>query len=209
MNVLVVDDHQIVREGLCRILEGQHGLNVTAQAGTGAEAVSVCRRERIDVVIMDISLPDRNGLEVMKDIQATSPATKVLVLSVHPENQFAVRALRAGASGYLTKESASEELVEAVISVAGGSRYINGKVAQQLSDLVLNPDDAPLHERLSDREFEVLRLIASGKPAREIAEILNLSVKTVSTYRARMLEKLNMTTNAELTHYAFQHNLVE
>lgn len=209
MKLLVVDDHEIVRKGLAKILEGQRGLVVTAEAATGSQAVDLCSHTRYDVVIMDISLPDKSGLEATKDIHAVSPDTRVLILSVHPEEQFAIRALRAGAAGYLTKESAAQELMNAVTTVAAGRRYISESVAQRLSDLVLNPEDGPPHQRLSDREFEVLRLIASGRTAGEIAETLNLSVKTISTYRSRLLTKLNLSTNAELTHYAFHHQLVD
>jgi two-component system invasion response regulator UvrY len=209
MNVLVVDDHEIVRRGLTQILEGHHGLHVAGEASTSAEALEICRNERIDVAVVDISLPDRNGLELTKDIRTFSPDTRILVLSMYPEDQFAVRALRDGASGYLTKESAVEELLEAVMTIAAGRKYISEGVAEKLSDMVFHPDDLPAHQRLSDREFEVLRLIASGKTSKEIAGSLNLSVKTVSTYRTRLLEKLQLTSNAELTHYAFRYKLVD
>jgi DNA-binding NarL/FixJ family response regulator len=205
---LIVDDHTITRAGLRRILADASGPMDVGEAATGAEAMEMVVGGRWDIVMLDISLPDRSGLEVLKAIKKAEPDLPVLVLSMYPVDQYALRVLRAGGAGYLTKESAPDELLEAVRRVTAGLRYITPEVAECIAqDWNRNPVQA-MHETLSDREFEVLRLIASGKTVGEIAKDLTLSVKTVSTYRARVLQKLHLRHNAELTHYAVVNNLI-
>jgi DNA-binding NarL/FixJ family response regulator len=205
---LIVDDHTITRAGLRRILADASSPMDVGEAATGAEAMEMVEGGRWDIVMLDISLPDRSGLEVLKAIKKAEPDLPVLVLSMYPVDQYALRVLRAGGAGYLTKESAPDELLEAVRRVTAGLRYITPEVAECIAqDWNRNPVQA-MHETLSDREFEVLRLIASGKTVGEIAKDLALSVKTVSTYRARVLQKLHLRHNAELTHYAVVNNLI-
>lgn len=205
---LIVDDHTITRAGLRRILADASSPMDVGEAATGAEALEMVVSDRWDIVMLDISLPDRSGLEVLKAIKKVEPELPVLVLSMYPVDQYALRVLRAGGAGYLTKESAPDELLEAVRRVTAGLRYITPEVAECIAqDWNRNPVQA-MHETLSDREFEVLRLIASGKTVGEIAKDLALSVKTVSTYRARVLQKLHLRHNAELTHYAVVNSLI-
>jgi two-component system invasion response regulator UvrY len=205
---LIVDDHTITRAGLRRILADASSPMDVGEAATGAEAMEMVVGGRWDIVMLDISLPDRSGLEVLKAIKKAEPDLPVLVLSMYPVDQYALRVLRAGGAGYLTKESAPDELLEAVRRVTAGLRYITPEVAECIAqDWNRNPVQA-MHETLSDREFEVLRLIASGKTVGEIAKDLVLSVKTVSTYRARVLQKLHLRHNAELTHYAVVNSLI-
>jgi two-component system invasion response regulator UvrY len=208
IRVLIADDHPVVRRGLKRILEDETDIEVVGEAWNGQEALDLISKEKCDVVILDIEMPGRSGLDVLKDLKQYRPKLPVLVLSIHPEEQFAVRVLRAGAVGYLSKESAPEELVKAVRRVYGGGRYISASVAEKLaSDLSLGSRRA-LHETLSNREFEVLRMIASGKTVSQIAKELSFSVKTISTYRGRILKKMGMKTNAELTRYAIENKIV-
>jgi DNA-binding NarL/FixJ family response regulator len=205
---LIVDDHTITRAGLRRILSDSSNPMDVGEAATGAEALEMVGGAQWDIVMLDISLPDRSGLEVLKAIKKAEPNLPVLVLSMYPVDQYALRVLRAGGAGYLTKESAPDELLEAVRRVTAGLRYITPEVAECIAqDWNRNPVQA-MHETLSDREFEVMRLIASGKTVGEIAKDLSLSVKTVSTYRARVLQKLHLRHNAELTHYAVVNNLI-
>jgi len=209
IKVCVVDDHAVVREGLKRIIAENPGMAVTSEAGDGAEALRVIQTEPCDVVLLDITMPNKNGLDVLKQIHAETPRLPVLVLSMHAEDQYAVRVLRAGASGYLTKESAPAKLVQAIRKVVRGGKYVSTTLAEKLVfDLDSRSAKAP-HEVLSDREYQVLCMIASGKTVTIIAEELALSVKTVSTYRVRILEKLNMKNNAELTRYAIKEGLVD
>jgi len=209
IRVCVVDDHAVVREGLKRIIAENPGMAVTAEAGDGVEALRVIQSEPCDVVLLDITMPSKNGLDVLKQIHAETPRLPVLVLSMHAEDQYAVRVLRAGASGYLTKESAPAKLVQAIRKVVRGGKYVSTTLAEKLVfDLDSRSAKSP-HEVLSDREYQVLCMIASGKTVTIIAEELALSVKTVSTYRARILEKLNMKNNAELTRYAIKEGLVD
>jgi DNA-binding NarL/FixJ family response regulator len=182
---------------------------VFGEARNATEALALVWKEKWDVVVLDITMPGRSGLEVLKEIKRSRPKLPVLILSMHPEDQFAVRLFKAGAAGYLTKESAGEELVGAIKKVVGGGRYISPSLAERMASyLSIDVQKAP-HERLSDREFLILRMIASGKQVSQIAKELSLSVSTVSTYRARILEKMDMKNNAELTHYALQKNLVD
>ena len=210
INVVVVDDHAVVREGLKRIIaESGGGMNVSGEAADGYEAMQVIKREPCDVVLWDITMPNKSGLDVLKELHAESPRLPVLVLSMHPEDQYAVRVLRAGAAGYVTKESAPATLVQAIRKVVRGGKYVSASLAEKLVyDLGSETDKAP-HEILSDREYQVLCMIASGKTVTQIAEELTLSVKTISTYRVRILEKLKMNNNAEITRYAIKEGLVD
>jgi len=207
IRVCVVDDHAIVREGLKRIISENPGMAVTAEAGDGNEALQVLQSKPCDVVVLDITMPNKSGLDVLKELHAQSPRLPVLILSVHAEDQYALRVLRAGASGYLTKESAPAKLVQAIRKVVRGGKFVSPAIADKL---VYDKKDSgrALHEILSDREYQVLCMIASGKTVTMIAEELALSVKTISTYRVRILEKLEMKNNAELTHYAIKEGLV-
>jgi two-component system, NarL family, invasion response regulator UvrY len=209
IRVCVVDDHAVVREGLKRIIAENPGMSVTAEAGDGIEAMRILQSQPFDVVLLDITMPNKNGLDVLKELHNESPKTPVLVLSMHSEDQYAVRVLRAGASGYLTKESAPAKLVQAIRKVVRGGKYVSPTLAEKLVyDLNADSARAP-HEILSDREYQVLCMIASGKTVTIIARDLALSVKTVSTYRVRILEKLNMKNNAEMTRYAIKEGLVD
>jgi two-component system invasion response regulator UvrY len=209
IKVCVVDDHAVVREGLKRIIAENPGMAVTAEAGDGHEALKVIQSEPCDVVLLDITMPNKNGLDVLKQLHSESPKLPVLVLSMHAEDQYAVRVLRAGAAGYLTKESAPAKLVQAIRKVVRGGKYVSPTLAEKLVfDLDSESTKAP-HQILSDREYQVLCMIASGKTVTQIAEELTLSVKTISTYRVRILEKLSMKNNAELTRYAIKEGLVE
>jgi DNA-binding NarL/FixJ family response regulator len=209
IKILIADDHGIIRKGIKQILSRTSDIEVTAEASTGQEALEKIWTIHFDLVILDISLPGRNGLEILKQIRSQKPKLPVLILSMYPEEQYAVRVLRAGASGYLTKESDKNELVEAIRRIAEGKKYITPSLAEKLASELEPSNDKALHERLSDREYHILCLIAKGKSSNEIAEELALSVKTVSTHRARVLEKMGMKSNAELTYYAVQSKLVE
>lgn len=209
MKVLIVDDHPVVRMGIRQMLADEPEITTTVEAKTVAEMMDYVRKEDWSVVVLDITLPDRSGLEALKDVKAIKPSLPVLILSMHPEDQYAVRVLKAGASGYVTKESAADELMKAIKKVVGGGRYISPTMAEKLAVAVGGDYEKPLHETLSDREFQVLCAIASGKKPGDIAAELGLSVKTVSTYRARVLEKMHMGSNAELTYYAVKNGLIE
>ena len=209
MRILIADDHAVVRQGLKQILAAEFKQAVFGEASTGQQALELAWRENWEVLVLDITMPGQNGLDVLKAIKKTRPRLPVLMLSMHPEDQFAVRMLKIGAAGYMTKESAPAELVGAVKKVISGGRYVSPALAEKMAAyLAIDVQTAP-HERLSDREFVVLRLIASGKTVSAIAQELSLSVKTVSTYRTRILEKTGMLNSAELTHYAIQNQLVK
>lgn len=207
MKVLIADDHAIVRRGLGHILaEGFSRLEV-GEARNAQEALRLARERTWDIIVLDISMPGRSGVEVLKELKQVCPKTPVLILTGHPEEQYAIRVLRAGAAGYMNKETAPDHLIAAVRKVIGGGRYISPALAELLA-VSLGGDSARMpHEDLSDREYQVLCMIASGKTVGHIADELGLSVKTISTYRARVLEKMGMKTNAELTHYAIRNNL--
>jgi two-component system, NarL family, invasion response regulator UvrY len=209
MKILIADDHAVVRHGLKQILGGIPELSLVGEADNGEMALDKVRAENWDVLVLDMSMPGRGGLDILKDVRRERPQTRVLVLSMHPEDQFAVRLLKAGASGYLTKESAPEELISAVRKVMTGGKYVSATLAEKLAFDVDRDADQPLHETLSDREFQVLRMMASGQTVQQIADELLLSAKTISTYRARVLEKLKLKSNAELIYYAIQNRLVE
>ena len=209
LRIMLVDDHPIVRRGLREILADAFPGSVIQEVGSGGEATTLVRDHRWDVIVLDLSLPDGSGLDVLKRVRHLRPRQPVLILSMHTAEQFARRAIAAGASGYLTKDIADSELVTAVSKLLRGGKYFGPEVLERVA-LGLHPDrDEHPHERLSDREYEVLRMIGSGKTVSEIASALTLSVKTVSTYRARVLDKMGMRTNAELTHYAVRHGLAE
>jgi len=209
MKILIVDDHAVVRRGLQQILSDSYEGVEYGEACDATEAVEAVRREKWDIVVLDISMPGRSGLDVLKEIKKSYPKLPVLVMSIYPEDQFATRVLKAGAAGYMTKESAPEELVNAINKVTSGGQYISQSLAEILARELQRDTDMPAHKRLSDREYEVLRLIASGKTITEIAGDLALSVKTISTYRSRIIEKTDLHSNAELTRYAIRHGLVE
>jgi DNA-binding NarL/FixJ family response regulator len=209
MRILIADDHAVVRHGLRQILTSAFKHSVFGEAANSQEALDRVWKEPWDIVILDLTMPGRSGLEVLKEIKQARPKLPVLILSMHPEDQFAVRLLKAGASGYMTKESAPEELVGAVNKAVAGGRYVSVRLAEKLASLIVHDTTAAPHECLSDREFLILRLIASGKTVSAIARDLSLSVKTVSTYRGRLLDKMSMSNNSELVQYAFQYQLVE
>jgi two-component system, NarL family, invasion response regulator UvrY len=208
MRILIADDHAVVRQGIKQILADEFKKAAFGEARTAQEALTKVWKEKWDVVILDITMPGRSGLEVLKELKKQRPKLPVLVLSMHPEDQFAVRVLKAGASGYMTKESAPEELVGAIKKVLAGGKHISAALAEIMATYLTVDDQKPAHEQLSNREFQVLRLIASGKTVSQIAKEISLSVRTVSTYRTRILEKMALKSNAELTHYAFQNQLV-
>ena len=209
IRVLIADDHAIVRQGLRQILSDTPDLTVAGEAENGVHAVQMVRTGEWDVVLMDVSMPDRNGIDALKIIKKEFPRLPVLILSMYPEEQYAIRALKAGAAGYLTKQSAPELLVTAIRQVASGKKYVSPSLAEELANAIGDDSERLPHEKLSDREYQTLCMIASGKTPTEIAEALNLSVKTVSVYRARLLEKMNLRNNAELTHYGLKHGLAE
>jgi two-component system invasion response regulator UvrY len=208
IRVLVADDHGIVRRGIAQIVSESGDITVAGEAASGEEALEMASSRRYDVVILDISMPGRGGLDVIRDIRKACPGIKVIILSIYSEEQFAVRSLRDGASAYLTKTSADAELVEAIHTVASGRRYITAEVADRLAYYVECDSELPPHERLGRREFQVLVLIGSGRTVGEVAGELHLSSKTVSTYRARILSKMGLKTNAQLIKYAVDHGLV-
>ena len=209
IRVLIVDDHAIVRRGLRQIVAETDDIVVNGEAETGSHAIKIARQEPFDVMLLDISLPDKNGIEVLKQIKKEQPRLAVLMLSMHAEREFAVRALKAGASGYLTKQSAPAQLVTAIRQVAAGKKYVSPALAEELANALGVDTEKPLHETLSDREFQTLRLIASGKTLSGISSELCLSPKTISVYRSRLLEKLKLLNNSELTRYAIKNRLVD
>ena len=209
IRIVVADDHAIVREGLKQILGAQADFQVVAEASDGHEALKRVRELDFDVLLLDMSMPGKSGVELIKQVRAEKPKLRILVLTMHEEHQYAVRAIRAGASGYLTKEGASAQLVTAILKVASGGAYISAEVAEQLALNAMPDATAAPHERLSDREFQVFRMIAEGKSVSEIADRLNLSVKTVSTHKANVLAKMGLSTQGELIRYALENDLVE
>jgi len=209
IRILIADDHAIFRHVLRQILEENSDMSVDGEASNGQDVLDQIWRNDFDLLLLDINMPGMSGLETLKQLKAQKPKLKVLVLSMYPEEQYAIRALKAGASGYITKASASEELIEAIRKVSQGGKYVSASLAEKLIlDFESDIDRLP-HELLSDREFEVLCMIASGKTVSQIAEELCLSVKTVSTHRVRILEKMRMKNNAELTNYAIKHELID
>ena len=209
IKVLIADDHAIVREGLRQILADTKDIVVAGDAENGLDAIKLVRAADCQVLLLDISMPDRSGIEVLKQLRKECPQTAVLMLSMHREDQYAIRSLKAGAAGYLNKQSAPAELVNAIRQVAAGRKYISTALAQELANQVNDDHETPLHETLSDREYQTMTMIASGKTVTDIANELLLSVKTISMYRARVLQKMKLRHNAELTHYAIRNHLVE
>jgi two-component system invasion response regulator UvrY len=209
IRVAIADDHPIVREGLKHILADTRDIAVAGEAETAAEAMRLARRGDCHVLVLDIVLPDRSGLEILRQIKKENPALAVLILSSHREDQYAIRALKAGAAGYLNKATQPRELINAIRQVASGTKYISAALAQDLANQIDEAHDVPPHETLSDREYQTLTLIASGKTVGTIAKELSLSVKTVSEYRSRLLTKMKLRNSAELTHYAIKNRLVE
>jgi DNA-binding NarL/FixJ family response regulator len=208
IKVLIADDHDIVREGVKQIVSETSDIIVGGEAHSGAEAIEQVRAGGCDVVILDLNLPDRSGLEVLSQIRSIAPLVPVLVFSMHQEASYATRVLKAGAAGYVSKHSARAHLLTAIRKVAAGERYLTPELAESLAFGVLDDANVKLHERLSDREFQVLCLIAAGKPPREIGAELNVSVKTVATHRARLLAKMGLKNNAEVVGYVIEHDLL-
>ncbi|MBP8979857.1 MAG: response regulator transcription factor [Syntrophobacterales bacterium] len=208
IRILIADDHPIVRAGFKLVISDTQDMTVADEAGNGQEVLNLIRKHDYDIVLLDISMPGRNGLEVLKDLKAEKPKLPVMILSIYPEEQYAVRALRAGASGYMTKASAPNELIAAIRKISQGGKYISASLAEKLTDYLDEDASKPLHEKLSDREYQVMLLIASGKTVSDIADELCLSVKTISTYRSHILEKMKLKNNAEITLYAVQNKLV-
>ena len=208
IRILIADDHAVVRRGLKHIVSEQPDMTVDGEAENARQVLDLVRTDKWDVIVLDINMPGRSGLEVLKELRREHPKLPVLVLSVHPEDQYGVRVLKAGAAGYLTKDSASDELVRAIRKVHRGGKYVSASLAEVLAFELETETDRPRHKSLSDREYQVMTMIASGKTVGEIGKELSLSVKTISTYRARVLGKMKMRTNAELTHYAIKNQLL-
>lgn len=209
LRILVADDHPIVRRGLQQIIAETSDMVVADEASNGWEVLSKVRATQYDVVLLDISMPGMHGLDIIRQLKDERPTLPVLILSIHPEEQYAVRAFRAGASGYLTKESAPDELVAAIRKVSMGGKYVSSSLAERLASDLENVHKQLPHKTLSDREYQVMCMIASGKTVTKIAEELSLSPKTISTYRSRILEKMKMKNNAELTYYTVKNRLVD
>lgn len=209
IKILVADDHAIVREGLKQIVADAPDMVVTDEASTGQEALSKALQNDYSVILLDITMPNRSGFDILKELKSQKPELPVLILSMHPEEQYAVRALKAGASGYLTKESAPNELITAILKVSSGGKYISSSLAEKLAFELETGTQEPLHRALSDREYQVMCLIASGKTVKEIAGELLLSVYTISTYRARVLQKMRLKNNAELVRYTIENHLLD
>jgi len=209
IRILIADDHAIVRAGLRQFVADQADMQIVAEASTGAEAIAAVRAGEIDVVLLDISMPDKNGIDTLKTLKHVKPELPVLMLSAYAEDQYAVNLLRAGAAGYLNKEAASTQLVGAIRTVVRGRKYVSPSLAQILADGVSGDADRPLHAELSQREFQIFCKLSAGAAVSKIADELNLSVKTVSTYRTRILEKMAMKSNADLTYYAIKNGLIE
>jgi two-component system invasion response regulator UvrY len=208
IRIMVADDHAIVRKGLKEILAETSDMVVGGEAADGKEVLEQVRKDNWDVVLLDIAMPGRGGLDILKQLRGERPELPVLMLSMYPEEQYAVRALKAGACGYLTKASAPEELIAAIRKVSQGGKYVSASLAEKLAVYLETDTEKPVHELLSDREYQVMVMIASGKTVKQIADELSLSVKTISTHRARTLKKLGMKNNAEITYYAIKHALV-
>jgi DNA-binding NarL/FixJ family response regulator len=208
IKIFIADDHALIREGLKKILREESDMSVVGEAQTATEALDRIVESDCDILVLDLGLPDRPGLEVLKEVKSIHPLLRVLILSMFPENRFALRVLKAGADGYLSKDSAAGELVKALRRIAGGSKYVSEQISQDLLEKVHGDARMMVHETLSDREFEILLMIGSGKAISEIATQLNLSVSTVNTHKAHILEKMSMHTNAELMRYAIENKLV-
>ena len=209
IRVVIADDHQILREGLRQLLQAAGDLAVVGEAADGHAVLQQVRALDFDVLLLDMSMPGKSGVELIRQVKAEKPRLRILVLSMHEEHQYAVRAIRSGASGYLTKESATSQLVAAIRKVAGGGAFISAEVAERLAQDAMPHAEGPRHVALSDREYQVFRLLVSGRSVSEIAADLHLSAKTVSTHKARLMEKLDIDNNADLVHYAVRHRLID
>lgn len=209
INILVVDDHTLIRKGMKQILNDTEDMRVTGEAENGMQAIKMTQENIYDLVLLDISMPDKNGIDVLKQLKLNNPQLPVLILSMHEENQYALRSLKAGAAGYLSKQSAPTQLVNAIRQVAGGKKYISNELAEELANGLSQGYQELLHQTLSNREYQTLCLMASGKSLSEMAEALSLSTKTVSVYRARLLEKMKLKNNAEAVRYAIMNHLIE
>ncbi|MGE5262659.1 MAG: response regulator [Acidobacteriota bacterium] len=209
INVLIADDHALIREGLKKILKNEPDMTLAGEARNVQELNDQLGKLAVDIVLLDISMPGESGLDALKNLKQQNAHLPILILSVHPEHRFAIRALKAGASGYITKESAVEELVQAIRKIVAGGKYVSLALAEQLATELEAGKDKPLHEMLSDREYQVMCMIASGKKSTEIAEELSLSLSTVNTYRARIFEKMKLQSNVDLTRYAIENHLIE
>ncbi len=207
-HVFIADDHAIVRRGIQEILRDTSDMTMSGEAGTTAELLERIPQSHVDVLLLDISMPGRSGLDALNDVKREFPSLAVLVLSMHPEEQFAVRAIKAGASGFLEKSSASDELIKAIRTLSSGRKYLSPRMVERIACDMTSDDHKPLHEALTDREFQVIRLIAVGRKARQIADELMLSVRTVNTYRARIMEKMQLKSNAEMVRYSIEYGLV-
>lgn len=208
ISIIIADDHHVVREGLKQIISEGHNMQVTGEAKHGQELLDLMSKEKYDVVIMDLSMPGKSGLELLKELKSIHPKTPVLVLSMHPEEKYGVRVLRAGASGYMTKESAPAELIKAIDKIYHGGKYVSELMAEEILTQFDDMSDQP-HKLLTDREYEVLLLLAKGISVKDISEKLLISPATVSTYRARILEKMNLSSNADITYYAIKAGLID
>jgi DNA-binding NarL/FixJ family response regulator len=209
IRIIIADDHPLIREGIKRLIENESDMEIVGEASTSAEVNNLIRGHSVDVLLLDISMPDRNGLELLKDLKYAHPKLPVLMLSMYPESQYGIRSLKAGAFGYVTKESVATKLIEAIKKVADGGKYISASLAEKLADHLIYGSDKSLYEFLSDREFQVMQLIASGKSVSVIAAELSLSERTIHTYRRRLFKKMDLNSNAELIQYAFRNNIVK
>ncbi len=209
IQILIADDHPIVRAGLKQIISETNDMTVADEAGNGQEVLNLVRKKEYDLLLLDISMPGRNGLEILKELKSEYPKFPVLILSIYPEEQYAVRAFRAGASGYLTKASAPNELISAINKIVKGGRYVSESLAEKLTYYLDEDISKPLHDLLTDREYQVMLMLGSGKTVKEVAEELFLSVKTISTYRTHILDKMKMKNNAEVTLYVVKNQLID
>lgn len=209
IKIFVADDHSLIREGIKNIISREYDMSVVGETADPLKIIELTQQIKPDLLILDLSMPGKSGLDVLKEIKSVSPETKVLIMTMLPEDQFAKRTLKAGASGYLTKDSAPDELVSAIRKIINGKKYISPSLAEKLADDLDETSPKEPHELLSDREFQVLKMIAAGKSQTEIADELSIGISTVNTYRARILEKLNLHTNAELIHFAYNNKLIE
>lgn len=209
INILIADDHPIVRAGLKQIISETNDMTVADEASNGQEALDLVRKKEYDLLLLDISMPGRNGLEILKELKSDYPKFPVLILSIYPEEQYAVRAFRAGASGYLTKASAPNELISAIKKIVNGGRYVSESLAEKLTYYLDEDTSRPPHDLLTDREYQVMLMLGSGKTVKEVGEELFLSVKTISTYRTHILEKMKMKNNAEVTLYVVKNKLID
>jgi len=209
IKILIADDHEVVRQGLKTILSEHSDLNVVAEAENGNEVLKIVKKTKVDVILLDFDMPEKNGLDTLVELKALHPKLPVIILSIFPEDHYGTRFLKAGASGYLGKASASDQLVEAVRKVASGGKYISSALTDKLVSDLNKDTEKPLHETLTDREFQVLCLLAGGKKLKGIADDLCLSINTISTYRSRILQKMDMSSNADIIHYAIENKLIK